>query len=217
VRCRQVNTSRRHLRGVGNPYSGLRVCHTSSTSLALASDSDAEPRLAFSPLDDPLELLASVAQLAHAHPRVPVVEQAPSGLLEHRGWQGRRAGREVVDLRAGVGHGGVQVAVVGPSFASGAIGVPETTRSVSLEGKECCSMLYMLYRSSLLEPGFPNRQVGMSRARTRQISRDKGECFCYVTPIAWPPHRQQLNRDSRSSSSVSHTKTMSLSPCPTSS
>lgn len=101
----------------------MRVRHSSSTS-----------RLAFSPLNNPLELLASVAQLAHAHTRVPVVEQAPGGLLEHRGWQGRRAGREVVDLRAGVGHGGVQAAVVGLSFASDAIGVPETTRLASWKG-----------------------------------------------------------------------------------
>jgi hypothetical protein len=71
---------------------------------------------------------------------------------------------------------------------------------------------------SLLEPGFPNRQVvGMSRARTRRrhVSLQRRS---YVNILATGSNVSRVNRDSRSSSLVSHTKTiMSLSPYPTSS
>lgn len=57
-------------------------------------------------LDNRLEVLAAVAQLAHAHARPVVVEQPGGGLLEHVGRQGRRARCKVVGCFSG--HGGVE-------------------------------------------------------------------------------------------------------------
>jgi hypothetical protein len=62
--------------------------------------------LTLSLLDDPLELFASMTELADSHTGPVVVEKALGGLLQHARGQRRRPCGHVVDFSTIQGHGG---------------------------------------------------------------------------------------------------------------
>lgn len=61
-------------------------------------------RLTLGALDDGLEVLASVTELADPHAGAIVVEQSLGSFLQNRRWQGRRARGKIVYLFSCLGH-----------------------------------------------------------------------------------------------------------------